>query len=275
MTIHKSKGLEFDNVIVLDRLTKENPEKSNILFYYENAKLKDIKLKIKNRQIVDNYYKNIVKREENLKYEDKKNAEYVAFTRAKNALIVLKRADTTSKGASLSAFVSNLEKIQIGEVIPSKDENAQKTDKKKIKIKNYGKQEEVIQEEEYKPNDYEAIFLGNALHFAFECGDIEAVRNFYGDYCDMEEVKELFEKSKEKLPKGKKEVPFIYEKKVGRMDLFVEEETVIIDYKTTRPKDESGYVNQVRHYMKVVEKLTGKKPIGKIYYIDEQKFREV
>ncbi|MEO1924345.1 MAG: PD-(D/E)XK nuclease family protein, partial [Nautiliaceae bacterium] len=145
----------------------------------------------------------------------------------------------------------------------------------KIKIINIGKQENLIEEEEYKPNDYEAIFLGNAIHYVFECDDIEAVRNHYGDFCNVDEVKEMYQKAKKILPKGKKEIPFIYNKKVGRMDLFIEENYLIIDYKTTKPKDERAYVKQVRHYMEVVEKLTGKKAQGKIFYVDTLEFREV
>ncbi|WP_457562747.1 3'-5' exonuclease, partial [Caminibacter pacificus] len=274
MTIHKSKGLEFDNVIVLDSLSNGKNNNGSILFYYENARLKDMKLKITNRSAVDNEYRKMMEKEEILRYEDKKNAEYVAFTRAKNSLIILKRSEKTKQGKSYSAFVSTLEKMQKGEVIPSEDKNLEKTKPVKIKIINVGKQENLIEEEEYKPNDYEAIFLGNAIHYAFECDDIEAVRNHYGDFCDIEEVKGMYENAKKMLPKGKKEVPFIFENKVGRMDLYVEG-VEIIDYKSTRPKDERAYVNQVKHYMEVVEKITGKKVKGRIFYVDTLEFREV
>lgn len=270
ITIHKSKGLEFDNVIVLDRLSKEMPDRSNILFYYENAKLKNIKLKIPNREIIDLEYKIIKQNEEKLIKEDKKNVEYVAFTRAKNSLIILKRSDK-------SVFLTELSKMQIGEVIPSVDEKKEEIKKIEVNLRNYGKQEIKVDEEEYKPNDYKAIFLGNALHYSFECEDLEAVRNIYGDFCDIEEIKKLYKISKEKLPKGKKEVPFIYNKQVGRMDLLVEEDDgyTIIDYKSTKPKDISGYEKQVRHYMEVVENLTGKKAKGYLFYIDIQKKEEV
>ncbi len=275
MTIHKSKGLEFDNVIVLDRLSdRENPS-GNIVFYYENAKLKNIKLKIPNREIIDKNYSLILKKEERLKEEDKKNAEYVAFTRAKNSLIILKRSEKTKQGKSYSAFVSSLEKMQKGEVIPSENKNKEKTKPVKIEIINIGKQENLIKEEEYKPNDYEAIFLGNALHYAFECEDLEAVRNRYGDFCDIEEVKKMYEASKPLIPNGKKELAYIVEGKVGRIDLFVEEELLIIDYKTTRPNDESKYVDQINNYKSAVEKITGKKAKGKFFYVDEREFKEI
>jgi exodeoxyribonuclease V beta subunit len=207
---------------------------------------------------------------EKLIKEDKKNVEYVAFTRAKNSLIILKRNDK-------SVFLTKLSKMQIGEVIPSVDEKKEEIKKIEVNLRNYGKQEIKVDEEEYKPNKYEAIFLGNALHYSFECDDIEAVRNIYGDFCDMEEVKRLYKKSFEKLPRGAKEVPFIYEKNVGRIDLLVEEEDgyTIIDYKSTNPKDETQYKKQVKHYMEVVESLTGKKAKGFLFYIDIQDFKEI
>ena len=274
ITIHKSKGLEFKNVIVLDRLSKENPNKSNILFDYEGIKLKDIKLKIPYREKIDNDYKLVKQKEEKLTFEDKKNVEYVAFTRAEDSLIILKRSEVTQKGKSYSAFVSDLKKDKKGKVIPSaQKEIKEKIQKQKIILENYGKQEVKVKEDEYKANDYKAIFLGNALHYAFECEDIEAVNNQYGDFCDIKRVKEMYEKAIKILPKGKKEVPFIFEGNVGRIDLLCED--VIIDYKSAKPNDERGYVNQVRGYIKALEAIKGEKLKGKIFYADILEFKEV
>jgi len=270
LTIHKSKGLEFDNVIVLDKLSKDMPDKSNILFYYENAKLKDIKLKIKNRSLVDNEYKDILDEEEKLKIEDKENVEYVAFTRAKNSLIILKKREK-------SAFLTKLKEDKKGKLIPSINQNKEEIKPIKINLKNYGRQELEIEEEEYKANDYKAIYLGNAIHYAFECDDIEAVRNRYGDYCDIKEVENLYKTAKKQLKKGQKEVPFIYDKKIGRIDLLIENKDSfeIIDYKSTKPNDERGYLKQVRHYIEVVKTLTNKKVKGYLFYVDSKEFREV
>ena len=276
MTIHKSKGLEFDNVIVMDRLSKENADKSNILFFYENAKLKDFKLKIQKREIIDKEYDFIKKNEEKLKYEDKLNTEYVAFTRAKNSLIILKRIETTKEGKPLSAFVSNLEKMKKGEIIKSKDEENKKQEKVKINLKNYGKQEVLDTQEEYKPNDFKAVYFGDAIHYAFECEDIEAVRNLYGDFCNIDEVEKVYKESKTLIPKGKKEIPFIYKGKTGRIDLLVEcKEYEIIDYKSAKPMDESKYIKQVKHYIEAVEVITGKKAEGYLFYTDIKKRKKV
>ncbi|NPA12219.1 MAG: RecB-like helicase [Epsilonproteobacteria bacterium] len=277
MTIHKSKGLEFEHVIVLDRLSKENPDRSNIYYHYENAKLKNIKLKIKNREFIDPEYKEVAENEKRLQYEDKKNVEYVAFTRAKHSLVILKRSEVKKDGSSYSAFVTPLEKMKKGEIIPGKKEPKQNITPLNIKLKNFGTQEVKIKDEEYKPNDYEAIYLGDAIHYMFECMDIEAVRNRYGDFCDIDLVKNMVDVSLPKLPKGKKEVPFIYNMKIGRIDLLVEDKDgyLIIDYKSTTPHDPSAYYKQVREYVKAVEAITGKKAKGKLFYVDKLEFKEV
>jgi exodeoxyribonuclease V beta subunit len=275
MTIHKSKGLEFNHTIVVDRLSKES-NKKNIIFYYEDAKLKELKLKFKNREFVDREYKEILEKERLLEKEDKLNSEYVAFTRAKNSLIILKRSEVKKDGKTLSAFVTELSRVKVGEVIPSEDKKKEEVEVVEVRLRDYGKQELRVKEEEYKQNDFKAIYLGNAIHYAFECGDLEAVRNRYGDFCDIDEVKEKVENSKYLLPDGKKEVPFIFNGNVGRIDLLVEgEEILIIDYKSTRPNDERAYIKQVRGYIEAVEKITGKKAKGKLFYVDKREFKEV
>jgi len=279
ITIHKSKGLEFDNVIVLDRLSKEDSNKSNILFFYKEAKLKELKLKIKNREFIDNNYKDIIKSEEKLNFEDKKNIEYVAFTRAKNSLIILKKEKN-------SAFVTKLEKESFGKILPSTIKEKKEYKKIKIDLKNYGVQEiEINEEVEFSPNDFRAIYFGNAIHFAFECEDIEAVRNRFGDFCKIEEVKQQYNLAKTKLNQFLdsikinnfyNELPFIYEKKLGRIDLLIEgEENFIIDFKSAYPNDGQKYINQINFYKKVVNNLTGKKTNGYLFFIDKIKFDKI
>jgi len=266
-TIHKSKGLEYKNVIVVDRLSKENNTNS-IIYDYDGIKLKDLKLKISGREIIDLDYKLALEKEKKLIEEDNRNVEYVAFTRAENSLIILKRTDK-------SAFTTNLEiGFKKEKVIPSEDNKQNNNIKpKKIELENYGKQELKVKEDEYKPNNYEAIYFGEAIHYALECEDIEAVRNHYGDFCNIKEVKIKFIEAKKYLPKGNKEIPFIFEGNVGRIDLLAEE--VIIDYKSATPHDEKKYIDQVKHYINALEKITGKKYKGKIFYVDRMEFKDI
>jgi exodeoxyribonuclease V beta subunit len=267
MTIHKSKGLEFDNVIVMDNLGNgEKDNSGNIIFFYKDAKLKNLFLKTASREVVDSDYKLVLKNEEKLKKEDKLNLEYVAFTRAKNSLIILKRKDK-------KFFETSLDVEKRGSVIPSSKKEKKKVEKINLKLKNFGSQKVELKEEEYKPNDYEAIFKGDAIHYAFECDDIEAVRNLYGDFCEIEEVKRFYENAIKKLPKGKKEVPLIVNKEVKRIDLLTDDK--IIDYKLTKPHDERNYIKQVKSYIEALKIITNKKLKGYLFYVDNSEFREV
>ena len=265
-TIHKSKGLEFDNVIVLDKLSDKKPNPPKIMYVYDGVRLIDLKYRDTNRELIDNDYKFILQKEDKLSLEDKKNVEYVAFTRAKNSLIILKKEK--------SNFLTELESgYKKGAIIPSKANNITKIERERVVLRNYGKQEVKVQEEEYKANDYKAIYFGTALHYSFECEDIEAVRNQYGDFCDIDKIAKMYKQGIEILPKGQREVPFIIDEKVGIIDLLTEDE--IIDYKSTRPNDEKGYLKQVRNYIDAIQKLSGKKLKGKLFYADSMEFREV
>jgi exodeoxyribonuclease V beta subunit len=278
MTIHKSKGLAFDHTIVVDRIGGENHIKDKIIFDYENARLKDLKIRFKDRESIDEYYKNILQKEKKLEIEDKRNVEYVAFTRAKHSLIIIKKEK--------SSFITPLEEFKKGEIKPSKKEELPSIKKIDVELKNYGTQNVEIAENEYKPNDFRAIYLGDALHYYFECEDLDAVRNLYGDYVDFREFKEInFSKVKEKLKniiefnKAEffKEVPFILDKKIGRVDLLlkIDESFIVIDYKSKKPNDESNYERQVRGYINAIKKLKNSNVRGFLYYVDIDELKEV
>jgi len=151
-----------------------------------------------------------------------------------------------------------------------------------IKLKDYGRQE-IVDEEEYKPNDYEAIYKGNALHALFEMDEPGFVLNHYGAYTDVDEIVELYERAKayeqyQELLDGelKRELGFIYAGKQGQIDLLVDgDEITIIDYKSTRPHDESAYLKQVGFYMQAASALLKKEVRGYLFYVDSLELREV
>ena len=274
MTIHKSKGLEFKNVIVLDVLGREKGGFKDLIFDYEEIELKDVKVNFGNREFVDEDFKKIKDKEADLIRQDKLNSEYVAFTRAIDSLFILKK--------NKSAFKTDLKAVKIGEfrVIEERrdEEEREKFDKS---LEFYGKQNyEEIVEDEFKPNDYDAIYLGLAVHYMFECEDIEAVKNRFGKFCDIEKVKKLYEEGKKHLNfEGKrfKELPFIYEEKAGFIDLVFEDENriIIVDYKTAKPDDTRGYRKQVRRYKEAMQKFKNKRVEGYLFYLDEMKLEEV
>ena len=273
LTVHKSKGLEFENVIVLDIFGRKNNTSSDMIFYYDGVRLKNIKINFKNRDIVDEEFRIIKEKEKQLEFEDDRNAEYVAFTRAINSLFIIKKSKS-------SKFVTHLEKDEIGDFVVTKEkEEKTKINKFNLPLKDYGQQEYKELEEEYKVNDYKAIYFGLATHYMFECENIDAVNNKYGEFCDINEVMKNYQDGKKLLPKGTKykEYPFIYKEKKGIIDLMVEkdEEIIIIDYKTHSVKDERNYINQLKRYKEAIEYFYDKKVKAKIFYLDKLKMKEI
>ncbi|GAB6074400.1 RecB-like helicase [Nautilia lithotrophica] len=273
MTVHKSKGLEFENVIVMEKLGRDNSRSSNLLFDYDGIELKDIKYNIAGRETLDSEYAKVKSKEKELEYKDKRNVEYVAFTRAVNSLFILKKEK--------SSFVTPLSAEKIGKFeVEKKTETEKQTEKFSLTLRHHGLQD-VKKESEYKPNDYAAIYFGLALHYAFEIEEFDAVLNKFGIYTDVRKAYGMYEKAKNKLDnfKGKKfkEIPFVYNEEEGIIDLMIEneEEIIIIDYKSKKPEDESRYIKQVEHYKNVAKELKNKEVSAYLFYVDEEKLRKV
>ncbi|WP_456479546.1 RecB-like helicase [Nautilia sp.] len=273
MTVHKSKGLEFENVIVMEKLGRDNSRSSNLIFNYEGIELKDIKYNIAGREILDESYARIKEKERVLELRDKRNVEYVAFTRAVNSLFILKKEK--------SSFVTPLKPEKTGVFEADKTlKERKKTERFSLRPKHYGLQE-VKRNTQYKPNDYEAIYFGLALHYAFEIENFHAVLNRYGIYTDVKTAYEIYERARKLLKKfeGKrfKEIPFVYNGEEGIMDLMIEndEEIIIVDYKSKKPEDESVYFEQVKSYKNVVKKLKNKKTRAFLLYADKNALKEV
>ena len=91
LTVHKSKGLEYEHVIVLDRLGKPSADRSPIIYEYDGIHLDNIYLRMKNRSALDPTYQQALEKEKKLSEEDALNALYVAFTRAKATLFVIQK----------------------------------------------------------------------------------------------------------------------------------------------------------------------------------------
>jgi ATP-dependent exoDNAse (exonuclease V) beta subunit len=51
----------------------------------------------------------------------------------------------------------------------------------------------------------------------------------------------------------------------------------VIDYKTGRPSAEERreYISQVKNYTKIIEKLSGRKTEGRIFYIDSKEVEKI
>ncbi|NPA55759.1 MAG: RecB-like helicase [Epsilonproteobacteria bacterium] len=263
LTVHKSKGLEFENVIVLDNFSR-NAKSDDLIFHYESIELKDIKINFQKRELVDKDFAAIKHQEQQLKQEDAKNSEYVAFTRAINSLFIIKRSKS---------------RFEIQEGVYGVFQNtscaleAPKSDIFNLPLQNYGKQDYQPLQKQYTPDDYEAIYLGLATHYAFECEDYDAVLNKYGDVTDVSKAFEMYQNAKHFLQADLlKEIPFIYEDNIGRIDALKQYDDYIeiIDYKTVTPTNKAQYLPQLKRYKEAIEAICHKPVKAYIFYLDTQ-----
>ena len=249
-----------------------------IIFDYDEIELKGIYSTIdkKEREKVDSDFKQIIDKQRLLAKEDNRNVEYVAFTRAINSLFILKLENGKSKIEMVK------EETELGVLEEYKEQEEREViEKFNLQLRNYGKQEyKKLEEDEYKPNDYSAIYFGLAVHYCFESENLDAVLNRYGGYTDVKKAFNNYQNGKKNIDyKGKvfKEYPFIYNEKVGIIDLLIEteEKIVIIDYKTHNPHDEHNYIKQVRRYKEAICQLKGKEVEGYLFYLDKMQFKIV
>ena len=165
MTVHGSKGLEFEYVILLDKLTRKNSDKSALIYHYNDQLYIDkILYRIKGRENFDVSYKRIMDARKVSELKDRKNILYVALTRAVEGLIVLRKP----KDSIFDEI--NMEPMSVGELQVESIHESKKTLPERVKelsISNYGTQE-VLSADEEEEKDYEAILFGTALHYTLE-----------------------------------------------------------------------------------------------------------
>ncbi|NWF66781.1 MAG: RecB-like helicase, partial [Campylobacterales bacterium] len=294
LTIHKSKGLEFEHVILLDKLGSKNSRKSPFVFDYEGINLKSIKYRFKLRDSFDIDYKKALENEEKKESEDLKHLLYVAFTRAKESLIVIKK-DKQSEFELL-----NLPQMQIGNLNISQTtvKHKQKIEIDKIKLKRYGLQEDFVTLKKDEILDYKAINFGIAMHYTLEIlstfsmesleNAIKSTYNRFGNLLSQDEFSDIKNRVSmllenqlfQKMLDGKvyKEQPISYMGELKQLDLFIEKESEIIvcDYKsaTFRQKE---YKNQVLEYSKALNDIFKKPTIGFLIFLhkDSVEIKEI
>ncbi len=290
LTIHKSKGLEFEHLIVCDRLSKKGWGGSSFLFSYEGIDLKNIFYKMQNRKCFDKEYEEAVKKEERLSFEDELNANYVAFTRAKNSLIICKK----EKNSSFDIF--NLKPFKKGEI------NVLQKEGKKEKAKDIcyfpfsirrDKADENLENEDLKDDiqDIKAVNFGIAMHYTLEMMqsfDKEglkdafcAMKNRYGYLLDREEMEDIKSRIKKALEnreflnlidgKIRKEQDISYNGKFYRIDLLIEkeEEWIIIDYKSSLFK-RGEHIKQVEIYKNILKSILRGRVRAYLLYLQKE-----
>jgi exodeoxyribonuclease V beta subunit len=291
MTIHGSKGLEFEYVILLDKVTGKKPDSTALLYHYdERLHIEKILYRMAKRENFDDDYARIVEAKKISSEKDSMNVLYVALTRAVEGLIVIRkekksifdalRMEVMTLGELRQAQLTNSSSVpELGEGVEGK-----------VLITNYGMQETMKQEEE-EEKDYEAILFGTALHYGLEMlGTFDetsvsvamtALQNKFGQQLSLLQLEEIQKRISSLITnqefqnllqgaKVSKEQSLSYEGQLKQIDLLLEyeEKCMVIDYKSSKKYAEK-HKKQVSFYQKAIEKITQKPTSGAIVYLLE------
>jgi len=293
LTIHKSKGLEYEHVIVMDRLKKPPPARNAIIFDYDGIKLQNLYLRTKGRDAIDEEYALALQKEKDLVQEDSLNALYVAFTRPRDNLLVIMKP----KDSSFSML--ELEVGSFGELVVEKVVGKPlhiETKEFDYEDINYGTQSDILKLEDESEEDLKAINFGLALHYMLEMMasfDEKSLKNAsymminkFGYILDSKECDEIIQRVTNLIANEKfnsllsddyyKEQAIRYKKNLRYIDLLVKTDTNwnIIDYKTSLYAHDK-HINQVSSYVKAVSEITGDDVVGYICYILEEEIKIV
>jgi exodeoxyribonuclease V beta subunit len=300
MTIHGSKGLEFDHVILLDRLTRPRPDTSPLLFNYRNdLHIGRILYRTKGRENLDPDYAATLERQKEAAAKDRLNLLYVALTRAAEGLTIIRKPkesifdtigiEPMKLGGSTSLVTEPHRSTPTDPLTGSGTRSVPEPVKgQTITLTNYGYQEKPTPEED-EERDHEAILFGTALHYALEMlpafthtaipAALTTTRNHYGHLLRPEQLSDIHTRIAHliehtefsALLKGatlRREQSIAYHGEFKQIDLLLEypDRAVVIDYKSSQKY--AGYHRaQVRHYVEAVGKILGKPTKGKIVYM--------
>ncbi len=288
MTVHGSKGLEFDYVILLDRLGFRANSSNLLLYRYENPlAIEKVFYKKKSRENFDKTYHQTLEQEKKAKEKDLINLLYVAFTRAVKGLIILEK-----KSKQKSEFeILSLQECKYGTIEKSQKTQANTKKPLEVTISKYGMQELIKEQEEEKKekaHDIKAVNFGIALHYALEMVDFynpnfklleDILKERYLYLLEEDEINDIIarirmlltNKSFLGLIKDKKlfkEQSIAYNGHFFQIDLLADDENkaVIFDYKSSYDK-EYQYKKQVQKYMKMVQTIKNKAVCGFLLYL--------
>ena len=290
MTIHGSKGLEFEYVILLDKLTRKNSDKSALIYHYnDNLYIDKILYRSKGRENFDEVYKGIMASRKLSELKDRKNVLYVALTRAVEGLIVIRKP----KDSIFDEL--HMEVISVGEIQELQSRDTHVTPELvegNITISNYGTQEVATHAEE-EEKDHEAILFGTALHYTLEMlgafneegltSAMISLQNRYGQLLSQEKMKEIEQRVqnligdetfREILHGAKiiKEQSLSFEGELKQIDLLLEYDVhcLVVDYKSSK-KYAQKHQKQVGYYKKAIGSITKKRTEGMIVYLLEER----
>jgi exodeoxyribonuclease V beta subunit len=285
MTIHGSKGLEFEHVIVLDKLKGAAPDRSTLLYEYDDSLyVKEIFYKMGGRENFDEAYKHLLEKQKRLSSKDRMNVLYVALTRAEESMVVIRK----EKGSMFDPL--GMVEISIGSLVskPIKTDRGAEISLEPIRITHYGVQE-VLKEEEEEEKDYDAILFGTALHYTLEmmssftvmslADALIASKNRYGQQLNAKQFTDIRKRILDlitdnhfkKLLEGaitSNEQALSFNDELKQIDLLLtyENHYLVMDYKSSK-KYHQEHRKQVRAYKDAVEHIMGKQTRGIIVYL--------
>ncbi|WP_066354496.1 RecB-like helicase [Aliarcobacter skirrowii] len=273
LTIFKSKGLEFQTVILLDRIKRKNHDRSSFLFSYKNMQIDKVFYKIAGLESFDKEYEKALEKEKSLSLDDEKNVLYVALTRAKLNLIVFKKTKS-------SVFdILNLKSYKDGTLEKSSEKKVDKSvEKIEYSALFLGKQVQKIKVDLNLGDDYlKAKYLGLATHYTLEMMNdftkddldysLQLSKSRYLTYLSIEDFK-IIEKRVELLIQNSQflnlvnnslkvhEQSLMYKNELKIVDLLLYKDGfyTIIDYKTTSDILSSHKI-QVNYYKKAISDI--------------------
>ena len=278
MTIHKSKGLEFDHVIVCDKMGGDSNKGEHFLTEYD---LKSgqflVMIRKQGRENIDEKYRALKEKKSDLDSQEALNLIYVALTRAKKSLFVL----INPKNSYFTQHFK-LQDETIGEIKNEENSSLNLQNlraKKEIIIAKTGQQELVLRDDkdENLGENTHAINFGLALHFALEMMAkfdenslnmaMQKCQNEFGqmlcesDFIDIKSRINMLiynEKFKQIIDGARiiKEQSFKRENELRRIDLLCikDDEAIVIDYKSSYKFCEQHKI-QVEFYKNSLEKM--------------------
>jgi len=276
LTVFKSKGLEFDTVVVLDRVTRKNPDRSSLLFEYDDINLNKIFYKRSKRENLDKFYEAAIFKEKDLVVADELNILYVALTRAKNNMIVLKK----DKG-SVFDLLGDFPLKTIGSLYLSAKKKKQSESIKAVSYTplNLGYQDKTKKEKDSTTSNLKARYFGIATHYClemmkiFDRGSLEKailiVKNKFANILDEQELSDVYKRVElliendtfqdivnENTFTKEQELMFDNEHKIIDLLVKTKDGYVVVDYKTTYEKSAS-HLTQVQKYVQAIKEITG------------------
>ncbi|PLY09551.1 MAG: recombinase RecB [Arcobacter sp.] len=274
LTIFKSKGLEFDTVILLDRIKNKNADRSSLLFEYSGVYLDNVYYKISNLDKFDENYERALNKEKALQQEDEINILYVALTRAKNNLFIFKKEEKSV------FYLIGLESSKIGDLIINevKRDINQKIKKIDYKPLSLGRQANKASKDYEDKFELKSRYFGIATHYCLEMMNsftieqlnysLSLARSRYSVYLedrDFDDIKQrviMLIENKEfsqflNNATFLREQSLMFNKEIKIIDLLIkkDEKYYIFDYKTTHGEN-IEHEKQVSFYKKAIKDIT-------------------